>query len=436
MRRCTQGISLLCLVLVSVSLVLDDLSILLAAAILAAGIAGQYVLFGYRMREMVSSIQFHRTLSRDQVRRGMAVDVTTTVAFQVPPRMKVKISDLYPSQTNFVNGVTEITAWTDPAVQSCTFNYTIVPVIHGSHPFSGIRVDLRDLFFEDTMTLSRESDCRPVLLVQPTGLFAPPNSDMGDGMLDLRKSSTWSGADVHSLRDYVVGDDLRHVDWKVSAKYEKLVIRKYTAPMSHPPLVIVDIPWNGSPYPEKAFNQMIAEVTGMVRHTLQTYQQVSVLMISGPNIIHLIREERSLPRCLSDLREWMHPAERPVHFYHTPDRSDLRSHIRVIENILPDETDPLKITFFEQLRNRYERVLENMRNPAFTGQVARALAQIAFSEAYLFSLECGDTSHIRHVVRPLRARNIIVHTRMIHALPDDPEAGPESPKTAGQGAPA
>jgi len=436
MRRCTQGITLLCLVLVSVSLVLDDLSILLAATILVTGIAGQYILFGYRMREMVSSIEFHRTLSRNQVRRGMAVDVTTTIAFQVPPRMQVKISDLYPSQTNFVNGVTEITAWTDPAVQSCTFNYTIVPVIHGSHPFSGLQVDLRNLFFEDNMALSRKIDCEPVILVQPTGLFAPPNSDLMDGMLDLRKTSTWSGADVHSLRDYIVGDDLRHVDWKVSAKYEKLVIRKYTAPMSHPPLVIVDIPWNGSPYPEKAFNLMISEVTGMVRHTIQTYQQVSVLMISGPNIIHLIREERNLPRCLNDLREWMHPAERPVHFYHTPDRSDLRAHIRVIENNLPDETDPVTIAFFEHLQDRYESILENMRNPAFTGQVGRALAQVTFSEVYFFSLECGDTSHIRHIVRPLRARNITVHTRMIHTPPDEAVAGPESAGADGAGAPA
>jgi uncharacterized protein (DUF58 family) len=426
----------LSLILVSVSLVLDDLSVLLAAAVLIAGIAGQYIIFGYRMQEVVSSVGFFRTLSRDQVRRGMAVEVTTKITFHVPPRVQVKISDLFPSQADFVDGVTEISAWPDPETQTCSFTYTIVPVIHGTHLFSGLQVDIRNLFFEDSMILSRKSDLEPAIFVQPTGLFAPPNSDLGDGMLDLRKSSTWSGADIHSLRDYIVGDDLRHVDWKVSAKYEKLVIRKYTAPMSHPPLVIIDLPWNGSPFPEKAFSLMISEVTGMVRHTIQTYQQVSVLLISGPNIIHLIREEKNLARCLNELREWMHPAERPVHFYHTPDRSDLRSHIRIIGNTLPDETDPLKRAFLEKLQNRYESVLDNLRNPAFTGQVGRALTQVTFSEAYLFSLECGDTSHIRHVVRPLRSRNIIVHTRMVHSPPEDPDDGPDLTTAAGQGVPA
>jgi uncharacterized protein (DUF58 family) len=437
-RRCTQGICVLLLLLVSVAIVLDDPAILLPAAILGAGILMRYLLFGQRTDEMIRSVRVERSLSRDQVRKGMAVDVRTSVTFYMPPQCRATISDLLPGQANLESGTTEISAAVDPAPQSCTMSYTMVPVIHGTHRFSGIGIRIRDLFFEDSVTLSRESDTGPVLLVQPAGLFAPPPSELADGSLDMRRTSIWSGADVHSLRDYVVGDDLRHVDWKVSAKYDKLVIRKYTAPMSHPPLAIVDLPWKDAPFSDRAFSILISEVTGLVQHTIETYQHASVLLISGPNIIHLIREEKSAARCLAELREWMHPAERPVHFFRTPDRSDLRSRLREIESRLPDETDAATTAFYGRLQDRYESVLDHMRVPAFPGQVARALSQVTFSEVFLFTIECGDSSHIRHVARPLRARNVLVHIKVIQALPEIREADdtPGSTKAAGQGAAA
>jgi hypothetical protein len=37
------------------------------------------------------------------------------------------------------------------------------------------------------------------------------------------------------------------------------------------------------------------------------------------------------------------------------------------------------------------------------------------TEVYLFSLGCGDTSHIRHIVRPLQTQHIRVNVRIIDA---------------------
>ncbi|MFA4876178.1 MAG: DUF58 domain-containing protein [Methanoregula sp.] len=436
MRRCTQGISLLSLLLFAIALVLDDMAVLLAAATLAFCILGQYLAFDRTMRETVRSVELARTLSRNPVRKGTSLKVTTQISVRVPRRVHVRIFDLLPLQAAFIEGETEIALEPGPEVQTRKISYTIVPVIHGEHPFSGLSVQVRNRFFEATMHLTRKSDQEPVLSVQPSGLFAPPPSEMTDGSLDMRKTSAWSGSDVHSLRDYVTGDDLRHVDWKVSAKYTKLVIRKYTAPQSHPPLVIVDLPWKGAPYPEKAFSLMISEVTGMVRHTVHTYQYISVLIICGPNIVHLIREEKNISRCIAALQERMHPSDRFVHFYHTTDRSDIRSRLREAENRIFDEHGAKTIPYYECLRDQYEQVLDNIRTPAFTGQVSRALSQITFSEAFLFTLEGGDTSHIRHVVRPLRTRNIKVQTRIIRTPPPEPEPAPASSPAAGTGVPS
>jgi len=37
------------------------------------------------------------------------------------------------------------------------------------------------------------------------------------------------GHDLHSLRDYQPQDDMRHIDWKASARVERLIVREFTA---------------------------------------------------------------------------------------------------------------------------------------------------------------------------------------------------------------
>jgi uncharacterized protein (DUF58 family) len=428
LRRCAQGLCFISLLLLSCALILDDMALLLAGGTLTFGILGQYFLFDNNAREIARSIAIQRTLSRNPIRKGSTVQVSAKITILVPDRMQASISDHPPSQTNLIDGVTTIEARSDPSPRTYSFRYRITPMVHGMQPFSGLSVTIRNLFFEETIRLTRAADQEPVLSVQSSGMFSPPLLDYNDGERESRKVSVWNGSDVHSLREYIIGDDLRHVDWKMTAKYDKMVIRKYTGLMTYPPLIIVDLPWNNAPYPENEFHRMVTEVNGIVNHTLQHYNQVSVLLISGPNIIHLIEEERNIARCMSVLREWMHPAERPVHFYHMSDRSDLRSQVRIIEHFLQETTDSQIRVSLELLRDRYLGILEYHRNPAFSGQAMRAISRILITEAYLFSLGTGDTSHIRHIVRPMQFQAIKVHIRIVTAArPGEPATQDQLP---------
>lgn len=414
LTRCTQGLCLICALLVFCALILDTMAIFFTAGALAAGILLEYFVFDHRLRQVLSSLHIGRALSRNPVRKGTALQVTSTISIGDTSRLQVNVLDCHPPNTVIAEGDPELKIPPASTDRSFRCTYRLVSLVHGTQQFAGMEVSVRNLFFRTTIPMSRQEDCLPALTVLPTGYFAAPASDVGDGTRDNRKASIWSGVDVHSLREYVPGDDLRHADWKISAKYDKIFIRKFTAPMNYPPLVIVDLPWNGVPCPEKEFLHMMSEVTGLVKHTVQTFQYVSILMISGPNIVHMIREERNLARCIAELREWSNPQERPVHFYRMPDRSDLRALARGVESAGEDALHPAARQFLETLRDRYTRVLLYQRNPAFAGQVARALAQLLMTEAYVFSLGRGDTSHIRHVVRPLRTQKIRVNVRIIN----------------------
>jgi uncharacterized protein (DUF58 family) len=413
--RCTRGFCLISFLLISCALILDDTAILFAGGALVIGILGQYLLFDASVREIIASVEIQRSLSRNPVRKGSLLHVSTTVTARGAARMQVQVADLPPIHTLPVDGVTTVTLKADPSPQVHQLRYQILPDISGTQHFSGVRVTVRNLFFEDTITLAREGDCGPALLVQPSGFFEAPASELSEGNLYSRNMSIWRGVDFHSLREYCPGDDTRRVDWKISAKFGKIFIKQYHEQINFPPFLIVDLPWGSAPFPKKEFDQLVSEVTGRIQHTIETCQFVSVLLISGPNILHLIREEQNLSRCISELREWMHPVERVAHFYHMKDRSDLRSHVKECELARRQATDPGLQAFYETMRDRYLSVLQYEQTPAFTGQVRKILSQIVVNDAYILSLGYGDTSHIWLLAQMLQSRNVRVHIRIMDA---------------------
>ena len=114
-----------------------------------------------------------------------------------------------------------------------------------------------------------------------------------------------------------------------------------------------------------------------------------------------------------------------MHFYRMPDRSDIRALERGCEFALMETTDPLTQEFLESLQDYYNRILLYQRNPAFSAQVARILSQVEMSDAILYTLGYGDTSHIRHVVRPLKSRRVRVTVKTIGSSDGKDNTPPE-----------
>jgi uncharacterized protein (DUF58 family) len=412
LKRCAQGLSLLTVLLLSGAFILDDMAALLAAGILLCALCGQYLLFNRRLWGIVRSVGVERSLSRSLVRRGTTLHVTTTITVTVPPRMQVGITERIPTGVAVQDGVTSLAADPLPSSQTIRLSYRITSVMHGTMVFSGLTLRVNDLFFEDSIDLVAERFCGPSLFVQPTGMFEPSSKRVSIETREIEKMSAISGLGIRAHREYYAGDDLRRIDWKLSAKHDKLFVREYTGVTSLPPLMIVDLPWRGAPYPLAEFDRMVAMVAGMVEYSIRTYQYVSILLISGPNILHLMEDEKDLQRCISVLREWMHPVERTVHFYHAADRSDLRSHIRSIETAQETTTDAATVRFLGSLRGYYLTTLQNQKMYAFTGKVVRTLSSLTMDEVFVFSLFSGDISHIRQIVKQAKTAKLRVHVRM------------------------
>jgi len=101
-----------------------------------------------------------------------------------------------------------------------------------------------------------------------------------------------------------------------------------------------------------------------------------------------------------------------VHLYRTSDRSDLRSRVRAIENLGSEERDASGTEFLLRLKRHYQAGLSEQRVLTFTGQIIRTIGQVTADEMYVFSLGCGDISHLRQLVRQARAMKMHVHLRV------------------------
>ena len=65
---------------------------------------------------------------------------------------------------------------------------------------------------------------------------------LSSGLLDGSYRSIYKGRSMNfdELREYVTGDEIKDIDWKASARSQKLLVRQYTAEKKHNIMLIID----------------------------------------------------------------------------------------------------------------------------------------------------------------------------------------------------
>lgn len=115
-----------------------------------------------------------------------------------------------------------------------------------------------------------------------------------------------TGVDIHSFRDYVHGDSLRHVHWKKSASIGRWITRQTESDVSRSVHVIVD-PYRPHGVPQDRFEEMIASAATFIYHAAARGLDVT---LSLPRMTVRARESESvapLYRALALLEETDEP---------------------------------------------------------------------------------------------------------------------------------
>ncbi|WP_394942354.1 DUF58 domain-containing protein [Psychromicrobium sp. YIM B11713] len=131
---------------------------------------------------------------------------------------------------------------------------------------------------------------RQVLWTEPTDLYVHPRTTALIGsaagfLKDLEGLPTTelSSADVsfHALRDYIPGDDRRHIHWKTTARTGKLMVRQFEETRRAHIAIALSI--NTSEYEsEEAFELAISAAASIGRQAIREQRELSVHNQRGP----------------------------------------------------------------------------------------------------------------------------------------------------------
>lgn len=207
----------------------------LAAGALLVMLAG---VDGWRLHRMASP----------EVQRELApvlpLGPTATVALQVrnpgARRLRLRLHDLHPGGWP-VRGMPR--RLTLPAGGTARFDYQLVPDARGPFAFGGCQVQLAApwALWTQRRELGAPSSVRVypdfAVLAELAGLRLEQASRSIGARLQRRRGE---GTEFHELRDYRDGDGLRRIDWKASARSQRLISREYREERSQQVVLMLD----------------------------------------------------------------------------------------------------------------------------------------------------------------------------------------------------
>jgi uncharacterized protein (DUF58 family) len=408
--RCTRAVIVAASALLFAALLLDDTAFLLCgAALLAVPAVAGYV-FYTGTRTVISSVIVTRSVERPVVRQGASVGVDVTVQCRVPPGMQADIREIIPPG---IVPETAVPALRLPAAGQVTITYRAIPRIHGALRFSGISIDLSDAFFRATADLTGPAYSGPGIQVQPVPYFARRTTPAGTGERETSRVGVIKSYGVRSVREYVDGDDMKSVDWKLSAKHNRMIVREYGGAEQRPALIVIDLPDRAADPDDPAFVRLINRATGEVTRVVQMQGTVSLMIISGLNTIGVLVAEQKLPRAVSFIREHAHPRQRLHAAYRIPTRNDLRSFRITLERQEDQEIPEDFREYLYRMGKVVSRGILSYETPAFYLQCSRLFKKAPFGGVEVYSMLDGDLSHLR--LLSTAAREVRLGTRIFFA---------------------
>lgn len=178
------------------------------------------------------------------------------------------------------------------------------------------------------------------------GLSAPPPARMlcrpipaqcrpvevpdGQGLRPSSKSAAKRGpGEDYELREYRPGDPMRSVHWKLSSKWDELIVRERSDAVTPLPLLTVD--YFGTP---EKLDRLLDRLTGMSRALLNVQRPHAVLWLdrAGEPQLQVVSDEKEYADCLLALLAHPVPPKGPAlddvpELLHGPDGPVLRVHI-------------------------------------------------------------------------------------------------------------
>ena len=198
------------------------------------------VALDYLISEKASAFRVER---RVEDRFAMGADNSVTIKITNLARRKVTfiLKDEYPPRMELLNP--REVRLTVPAGRSRSLSYNLLPTARGSYGFGNTALRFRSrlglLWRQFEYATARDVKVYPdIREAKKHELYAHRNRRPEPGLRRMRVRG--QGREFESLREFVIGDEIRHISWAVTARRGKLITRQYTIERSQNIVVLLD----------------------------------------------------------------------------------------------------------------------------------------------------------------------------------------------------
>ncbi|MCX9083374.1 MAG: DUF58 domain-containing protein [Candidatus Methanoperedens sp.] len=177
-----------------------------------------------------------RRTSKNRIFQDNFLDVLVELDIKVKNLENIYFKDIYPDALTFVSGY--VTQKIDPGFH--TIKYRLKANRRGTHSFLESRIHLGSYFrmFEHDLILKNTSQVSiyPPVISKRSILAQHISSQFNTG----RSKQRGMGIEPANVREYVEGDEIRHIDWKTSLRLNKMFTKEFESENEVRVFVMVD----------------------------------------------------------------------------------------------------------------------------------------------------------------------------------------------------
>ena len=233
-----------------------------------------------------------REVSEDRAPVGQEVSVTLRVANRGPRIDLLELYDAVPREFAVPKGRPHLAIALRNGEQ-VTFSYTVVPRVKGQFqlgPVIARSLSPSGLDYEEA-----------ILPIRTTINVPPPLEDIRRARIQPRRTRAWVGqipsrliglgTEFWGLREYVPGDETRRINWKATARLDRLVTNEYEGERSGDVVIVLDA------RQEAVVGPLAASTT---EHGIRAALAIAAKILDGRNRVGLIVQRNVL--------DWVYPA--------------------------------------------------------------------------------------------------------------------------------
>ncbi|PRD46031.1 DUF58 domain-containing protein [Sphingobacterium haloxyli] len=230
----------------------------------------------------------------EKLSNGDENDMEIQLTSNYPAKVYIRLLEEFPTQLQLRN--VELTSAILPR-EIKSIHYQIRPTSRGIHAFGRCHALVHRLgLFTRKFTLTEplELACYPSFIqMRKYQLLATTDRLVDLGIKRIRKIG--ATLEFDHIREYVRGDEYRHLNWKATAKHKKLLVNQYQEEKSQPIYALIDtgrvmrMPFNGLTLLDYAINSTLV----LTNAAILKQDRAGMLTFSKTVFNHIPAEKRN-----------------------------------------------------------------------------------------------------------------------------------------------